>query len=66
MAGFAERYQSVLVPVIFEPWARELVRRAAPQPGEDMLDLGCGTGAVTRELAASAEAPGRLARGIPR
>ncbi|WP_172330226.1 class I SAM-dependent methyltransferase [Mangrovicoccus sp. HB161399] len=60
-AAFAERYQSVLVPVIFEPWARELVRRGAPRPGEDILDLACGTGAVTREAAARRGGGGRLA-----
>lgn len=48
---FADRYQSVLVPVIFEPWARELVRRARPRTGEHVLDLACGTGVVTREVA---------------
>lgn len=48
---FADRYQSVLVPVIFEPWARELVRRAEPRAGETILDVACGTGVVTRELA---------------
>ena len=36
---FADRYQSVLVPVIFEPWANELLRRAPPRPGEHVLDL---------------------------
>lgn len=48
---FAERYQSILVPVIFEPWARELIGRADPQPGDDILDLACGTGVVTRQVA---------------
>jgi len=48
---FADRYQSILVPVIFEPWAQELIRRADPQPGEHILDLACGTGVVTREVA---------------
>ncbi len=49
--AFADRYQSVLVPVIFEPWARELICRSAPQAGEHVLDLACGTGVVTREVA---------------
>ncbi|WP_165352835.1 class I SAM-dependent methyltransferase [Loktanella sp. IMCC34160] len=49
--SFAKRYQSVLVPVIFEPWARELVARVGPRPGDHVLDLACGTGAVTREVA---------------
>ncbi len=37
-------------PSHFEPWARELIRRARPQSGEHILDLACGTGVVTKEL----------------
>ncbi|MDU8909720.1 class I SAM-dependent methyltransferase [Aestuariicoccus sp. MJ-SS9] len=59
-ATFAERYQSVLVPVIFEPWARELMRRAAPRTGDRILDLACGTGVVTRQVAQMGVHPGRL------
>jgi ubiquinone/menaquinone biosynthesis C-methylase UbiE len=58
--NFAERYEKTLVPVIFRPWARELIRRAAPQDGEEVLDLACGTGAVTLEIAASGLRPGSL------
>ena len=57
---FAERYQSVLVPVIFEPWARELTTRARPRDGDDILDLACGTGVVTRQVAQMVRAPGSL------
>ncbi|MBX2803723.1 MAG: ubiquinone/menaquinone biosynthesis methyltransferase [Myxococcales bacterium] len=32
-------------------WKRRLVSRAAPQPGERVLDLACGTGDVTLMLA---------------
>lgn len=59
-SGFANRYQSVLVPVIFEPWARELIRRALPIDGVHILDLGCGTGVVTREVAKYLRDPGSL------
>jgi trans-aconitate 2-methyltransferase len=31
-------------------WAREIVARAAIQPGEVVLDAGCGGGSVTRQL----------------
>ncbi|MGX1498317.1 class I SAM-dependent methyltransferase [Roseibium aggregatum] len=48
---FAERYDTVMVPVIFQPWAREMLRRQPPQEGDRILDLACGTGAVTREIA---------------
>jgi ubiquinone/menaquinone biosynthesis C-methylase UbiE len=57
---FADRYQSVLVPVIFEPWARELIRCAEPQDGEHILDLACGTGVVTRQVAKLASNLGSL------
>ena len=49
--NFAERYEATLVPVVFEPWARELIRRATPRNSEHILDLACGTGVVTRQLA---------------
>ncbi len=58
---FADRYQAVLVPVIFEPWARELVRRADPQADDNILDLACGTGVVTRELAKRLPGSGNIA-----
>lgn len=57
---FADRYQSILVPVIFEPWARELIRRASPKSGEHILDLACGTGVVTRQVSKHLSKPGSL------
>ena len=58
--SFAKRYDAVMVPVIFQPWARELMRRAPPRQGDHVLDLGCGTGAVTREVVSSGVSPGSL------
>ncbi|MCB1488456.1 MAG: class I SAM-dependent methyltransferase [Bauldia sp.] len=57
---FAERYNATLVPVIFQPWARELLRRMPPRDGDRVLDLACGTGVVTREVAHSGVTPGSL------
>ncbi len=59
-ANFAERYEATLVPVIFRPWAAELIRQAPPRDGEHILDLACGTGVVTREIALSDTMPASL------
>jgi trans-aconitate 2-methyltransferase len=34
-------------------WGRRVLERLAPRPGERILDLGCGTGRLTAELAAA-------------
>jgi len=57
--GPAWVYEQNLVPAIFTPWGRELIALAAPQPGEHVLDLACGTGAVARLAAARLGAAGR-------
>ncbi|OUS07822.1 hypothetical protein A9Q96_04785 [Rhodobacterales bacterium 52_120_T64] len=46
--GAAERYEENLVPVIFVPWAQELLNRAELIVGEAVLDAACGTGVVAR------------------
>jgi ubiquinone/menaquinone biosynthesis C-methylase UbiE len=54
-----ELYERCLVPTITSLWATDLVDRAAPQPGERVLDLACGTGIVAR-LAAAHMGAGRI------
>ncbi|HYD00854.1 MAG TPA: methyltransferase domain-containing protein [Phycisphaerales bacterium] len=44
-------YHTLLEPLIFEPYARDIVARVAVKPGERILELACGTGIVTRKLA---------------
>lgn len=48
----AEAYEQFLVPAIFEPWARAVLRAHPPAPGRRVLDVACGTGIGAR-LAAS-------------
>jgi ubiquinone/menaquinone biosynthesis C-methylase UbiE len=43
-----ETYERYMVPSVFGPWAVDLVKLAAPIPGERVLDVACGTGIVAR------------------
>jgi ubiquinone/menaquinone biosynthesis C-methylase UbiE len=47
----AVAYESNLVTRVFLPFAERFVNLAAPTRHEDVLDLACGTGAVTRIVA---------------
>lgn len=51
LSDFPDLFERVLVPAIFEPYARDLVERGRPfGPSDRILDLGCGTGIVARVL----------------
>jgi ubiquinone/menaquinone biosynthesis C-methylase UbiE len=47
----AERYQRKWVPYSLGPLAALLLVHADPRPGERVVDVGCGTGAVARQAA---------------
>jgi len=47
----AQLFDQFFRPALFIPWARSLLQRAGPQPGEDVLDLACGTGTVAQLVA---------------
>jgi SAM-dependent methyltransferase len=55
-----EVYDRVMVPRMFEPWARLLVDRLEVVAGEAVLDVACGPGSVTRVLAGRVGASGRV------
>ena len=45
----AEVYEALFVPALFGQWAPVLVDAAGTEPGDRLLDVACGTGAVARE-----------------
>lgn len=47
-----EIYDRLLVPMIFNPYARDLAERVAALAPADVLETAAGTGALTRALAA--------------
>jgi ubiquinone/menaquinone biosynthesis C-methylase UbiE len=51
----AQFYEAYMVPLIFEPYAVDLVRRVARSTPRRVLELAAGTGVVTRQLAAMLE-----------
>ena len=50
-------YQSTLVPLIFEPYAEDLAARTRDLAPNTVLEVACGTGVVTRALAAALPEP---------
>src|SRR6478752_6385887 len=45
-----EFYDRRMVPLLFAPYAEELVERVPARDGLRVLELACGTGVVTRRL----------------
>src|ERR1043165_5782341 len=46
-----ENYDSYMVPLIFEPYAADMARRAAALSPKAVLEIAAGSGVVTRALA---------------
>lgn len=47
-ASFAEMYERWLVGPLFRPWAEMTFEQVGLSPGDRVLDVACGTGAVAR------------------
>ena len=52
VCGLDPLYDRLLVPLIFEPYARDLAERVAKANPSAVLEIAAGTGVVTRALAA--------------
>ena len=56
----AEAYEATFVPALFADWADHVVDAAGVRPGLAVLDVACGTGAVTRVAAERLGGSGRI------
>lgn len=45
----AEVYEKLFVPALFAPWAKRVADAAGIGPGQEVLDVACGTGVLARE-----------------
>jgi ubiquinone/menaquinone biosynthesis C-methylase UbiE len=59
-ASVPDNYERFMLRQLFEPWARDLVERAALRPGAAVLDVASGLGPVARLAARAAGPDGRV------
>lgn len=56
----AHAYEALFVPALFGQWAPKVADGARVRPGQRVLDVGCGTGIVAREIALRVGSGGRV------
>lgn len=56
----AASYRRYLQPPLFDPWAKRLIDYVGLQPGQLVLDVAAGTGAVSRAAASAVGRSGRV------
>ena len=59
-SSVASGYDNTLVPILFEPWAAQLVEEYQPWEGRHVLDLATGTGIVAEMLASRVGPDGKV------
>jgi ubiquinone/menaquinone biosynthesis C-methylase UbiE len=58
--GMPAIYEKLFVPMIFEPYAREMAERIAMSAPCDVLEIAAGTGVLTRAMASRLGAEARI------
>lgn len=56
----AHAYEALFVPALFGQWAPQVADAARIQSGQRVLDVGCGTGILAREIASRIGSKGRV------
>jgi len=49
--NWVEIYHNIFIPAMIGEWVPRVLALADPKPGENVLDVACGTGALTRAIA---------------